>query len=137
MYREKKNEDLSDEEKEEQERRYGILKLVMALPLLPVHKIELGWDEIKCEIAKMELTEIFKKFITYFENYWLKTRPPNTWSVFDSPHRTNNVSESYNSTLRAVLGVRSTPLIWIRKNFCVHIDSKATFYDQSVTFIFE
>lgn len=93
-----------------------ILKLVGSLPLLSAPKIvDEGWPGIEEEIRKQDLEKKFEKFCAYFHRQWINRRKPIEWSVYRTQHRTNNLSESFNSTLTGTLGIKSEPLMWQRK----------------------
>lgn len=49
-----------------------IYRKLLSLPLLPSDSIENGYDEIKIEARKRNLHKEFRRFFSYFENFWLK-----------------------------------------------------------------
>ncbi|KAK3925520.1 Pol polyprotein [Frankliniella fusca] len=89
----------------EQVRR--IVRLTMALPLLPVRHIRRGFRLI-LETARDEGQYIFNiliDFLNYVNNNWiLSDARLRRMCVFGSEHRTNNACETNNRDLRKVLG---------------------------------
>lgn len=100
-------------ENDEDKKCRDVIRLVMALPLASDTDIPIGWGEIKKDITDDNLTARFSKFIAYFERQWLERQPPEHWSVWQDIHRTNNLSESYNSRLSTSLGTHAVPWTWM------------------------
>ena len=80
--------------------------MMMALPFLPVNRIETAIDKLK-DMEFDETSDYFEKtkssvseLIEYFENTWLHGNfPPALWNAYNkSSHLTNNPNEGYNSS---------------------------------------
>lgn len=80
-----------------------IIKKILALPFLPPHMILPEYYRQKESMAD-EIKVLLKKFLEYFERYWLRIVTPARFSVFGLTNRTNNISESWNSELVHLLG---------------------------------
>ena len=61
---------------------------VMALPLIPINKLEYAFEEI----AK-EAPDSIKLLVNYFNEYWMTKIKWSLWNVSDVDTRTNNVVE--------------------------------------------
>ncbi|KAJ8685017.1 hypothetical protein QAD02_020810 [Eretmocerus hayati] len=78
--------------------RHLILRMVMALALLPVDDIPETYKAIKALARKKHGTH-FDKFFEYFDEYWMKRRGPERFSVYDKLDKTNNEQESMHKIL--------------------------------------
>ncbi|KAJ8684997.1 hypothetical protein QAD02_020790 [Eretmocerus hayati] len=78
--------------------RHLILRMVMALALLPVDGIPETYKAIKALARKKHGTH-FDKFFEYFDEYWIKRRGPERFSVYDKLDKTNNEQESMHKIL--------------------------------------
>ena len=87
------------------------IHMVMALPFLPPQKICEGFEHLKSQ--KLNVTEKapLHRFVKYVEKFWLTTVGPNRISVHNSPHRTNNICESYHAKIKRSFNA-THPNIW-------------------------
>lgn len=77
-----------------------IIQLYCRLPLLPINKIQDGWNYI---LAEMGDSEHENKFKNYIDHYWMKNNFSRVWCVFGERHRTNNAVESWNRKLNRLV----------------------------------
>ncbi|XP_065677294.1 uncharacterized protein LOC136092698 [Hydra vulgaris] len=85
----------------------------VAMCLLPCVLIRAEVDLLKTEMsrfAKIETREKMRKFVFYFEKYWMTTQTPAFFSVHGLQFRTNNVSESLHSKMNRCMAAH--PSFW-------------------------
>jgi hypothetical protein len=79
--------------------------MLMAFPFLVLDDIDDVWDEMKDTCPDMGDLDNLKleKFITYFEDTWVKENchfDRSVWNLFEVySSRTNNISETYNHAI--------------------------------------
>lgn len=73
----------------------------LRLPLLPANCIREGFEMLKLDVPHVDTC--WTEFLSYFEKQWLEKEGPTNISVYGRLHRTNNLVESHNSRLRAIL----------------------------------
>lgn len=83
-----------------------IVKLCMALPLVPLNKLNDAWGIIVSK--SLELQEDVTEFIDYIGTYWMYNNRAlfdrRIWNHFDTQiARTNNVAEAFHSKLSKIL----------------------------------
>lgn len=71
----------------------ALLRSFMALALLPVDEISNGFNVLKQKVTQCHAARQLEPFVTYFEDEWLGTFKPSSWSVSSSTWRTNNFAE--------------------------------------------
>lgn len=74
-----------------------IMRKVVALALLPHHEIIPAFHWLQANLP-VDIRQIFTTFLRYFRRQWINRVPPSRYSVFDEKNRTNNFSESNNSS---------------------------------------
>lgn len=94
---------------------------VLAMAYLPPEYIEDEWKrqkermknfaERQSPIDKLSILG----FICYFDNQWISTITPKGFSIYKLSKRTNNCSESFNSILLHLIGVRPVVNVFFRK----------------------
>ena len=88
----------------------------MALVLLPLNQVELGFDDIV-----EEAPDSIDDLIGYFRDHWIKKMTLSLWNVADLDVRTNNHVEGEQSSLLSPgnLLTRSIPLLsfWLEQSF--------------------
>ncbi|KAJ8672227.1 hypothetical protein QAD02_003486 [Eretmocerus hayati] len=78
--------------------RHLIIRMVMALALLPSDTIVKTYEAIK-KLAQKKFGTYFNAFFTYFEEYWIKRRGVERFCVYGKLDRTNNEQESMHRVL--------------------------------------
>lgn len=89
------------------------LRRLMALAFLPEDKIKDSYEEFVGSLTD-DYKEIFKPLLTYYKDYWLDTRGPSDFSVYNLKKMTDNYSESYNADLTRIFKKHPKPLELIR-----------------------
>ena len=80
-----------------------LLRLFMALPLLPEHMILRQYLRLrrKCFAYKGKIGTLLQHFSNYFRKTWMTGNwGPHDWCQFEEIHRTNNISESHNGAFK-------------------------------------
>lgn len=101
---------------------FSILRLFYRLALLPVDRIDAGFDAVKKEISIKELDDDFRPFISYFLRTWMKF-PGRPWAVGHRFRRTNCCLEGYNHyvnlsmTRTGIYDFLGALLIFLRKKY--------------------
>lgn len=90
------------------------IKKFIALALIPADQIEHEFENHKSDVLK-KYGHKFKSFVEYFERTWIKGYGPESFSVFDEAHRSNNSIESYHRSLNRLLKSSLTASTFIRK----------------------
>lgn len=85
---------------------WGVTKLLVALAFLPETLILEGFNIIS-EIIFKNCTSL-QSFIKYYKDTWINGFKPESFSVFQQIHRTNNISERHNRELRINLKKHTT-----------------------------
>ena len=89
-----------------------VLKMTMALPLLPEHLIVDGLEAIKAYAAENGLEDAFRQFfLMYMTNYWINQVGVSIMSVYDLDARTNNLVESFYNWFHEKVNC-ITPELW-------------------------
>ncbi|XP_057332973.1 uncharacterized protein LOC130672410 [Microplitis mediator] len=83
-------------------------KKIVALALLPANEIENAFNWLIA--THNPLIPTFKKFLEYYESYWINCVKPIHFSVFGFINKTNNFMEAYNRCLKLQFGIH--PRIW-------------------------
>ncbi|KAJ8681344.1 hypothetical protein QAD02_017131 [Eretmocerus hayati] len=78
--------------------KHLIIRMVMALALLPQDTIEPTYEAIK-KIARKKFGTFFNEFFKYFDEYWIKRRGVARFCVYGSLDKTNNEQESMHKVL--------------------------------------
>lgn len=86
---------------------YDLAKKLVALALLPCHKIRMGFESIRkfCD-KKYNGNKKVDAILKYFERVWLKN--PARFCVYKETDRTNNALESYHRTLHHFMKTKPT-----------------------------
>lgn len=93
---------------------YRILCLTWALPLIPANRFREALDVIVNLILPLEMDhDNYYLFRRYLERYWLLHA--NVVSVYNSPWRTNNISEAFNRHLLSKLGEHPNLFSFLRE----------------------
>ncbi|XP_031623037.1 uncharacterized protein LOC116340597 [Contarinia nasturtii] len=77
-----------------------IKKELMSLPLLPSEYFNAGYVHIKKLAKQWRLSNSFKNFFEYYEQFWIQQNQRNPLSVCDANMRTTSSLESMNAVLR-------------------------------------
>ncbi|CAF1325281.1 unnamed protein product [Rotaria sordida] len=88
-----------------------LLRGFMALALLPINRIQDGSAILKQNVLASNQTRQLEPFVSYFENEWLNTFKPSTWSVNTNTWRTNNFAEAQNKRFFSRV-VQPHPNLW-------------------------
>ncbi|KAJ8665906.1 hypothetical protein QAD02_007568 [Eretmocerus hayati] len=78
--------------------RHLIIRMVMALALLPPDTIVPTYEAIK-RIARKKFGNFFNEFFKYFDDYWIKRRGVERFCVYEKLDKTNNEQESMHKVL--------------------------------------
>ncbi|KAE8740773.1 hypothetical protein FOCC_FOCC013697 [Frankliniella occidentalis] len=89
----------------------SLIRSVCALPLLPQALMGRGLNTLIQEANRRGYLQLLTPFFNYMIDTWMSNPLFSTLSVYDQPHRTNNVSESCNRMLRSRTGVHR-PGLW-------------------------
>ncbi|XP_047139376.1 uncharacterized protein LOC124815168 [Hydra vulgaris] len=92
-------------------KRWG--RKFVAMCLLPCVLIRAEVDLLKTEMsrfANIETRKKMRKFVYYFEKYWMTTQTPAFFSVHGLQFRTSNVSESLHLKMNRCMAAR--PSFW-------------------------
>jgi hypothetical protein len=76
-----------------------VLRMTMALPLLPKHEARLVWKHYLKPKLLAYNDERTKNFADYFENQWMSLAPQ-LWNFYRMDRRGTNPAEAYHSTLQ-------------------------------------
>lgn len=84
---------------------YSYIRRLMALPFIPHQKIPRVFQRLRVGAT----TEPVKKLVEYIEANWVysTTFPPENWSVYGQPVRTNNDVEGWHNALNRRASGRS------------------------------
>lgn len=89
---------------------HKVLLMFMRLSLLPIDRLERGYNALKEYIASQnDLSQDYCEFIAYFERTWLKRFPPQEWCVSHARFRTNNHTEGYNRYIKQCIQRNPSP----------------------------
>ncbi|CAI6360474.1 unnamed protein product [Macrosiphum euphorbiae] len=102
------------------------LKMCAALALLPVNKIDEGFQLIRRHAIDNNVR--FATFFNYYSNYWLRNRGPEVFSVYGLPRRTNNNVECFHSQLKEKFQILH-PNLW---TFLEHLKNLSSKYHVTV-----
>lgn len=89
---------------------HTILLMFMRISLLPIDRVETGFDKLLIFIEEKGLTDDFKEFISYFQNTWLSRFSKDLWCVSERTRRTNNNIEGYNHKVKLL--IQNNPSAW-------------------------
>ncbi|CAF2919126.1 unnamed protein product [Rotaria sp. Silwood2] len=94
---------------------YEWIKRMMAIPMLPVTKMEEAFQliekEKKTDRKLKQFIPQLNKMLFYYKKQWLAPGMIEMVCVYNKSKRTNNYSESYNKTLKSIMP-RRKPSIW-------------------------
>ncbi|KAJ8677098.1 hypothetical protein QAD02_012885 [Eretmocerus hayati] len=90
--------------------RHLIIRMLMALALLPSDVIKKTYEEIK-DLAQQKHGKYFDPLFQYLEDYWFKRRGVERFSVFKKLDKTNNEQESMHKVLNFLFKHRQ-PYPW-------------------------
>lgn len=79
------------------------LLMFMRLSLLPIDRIERGFEAIMTFMTENGIEDDFERFVSYFKNTWFIRFPKKTWCVGDRVRRTNNELEGYNNYIKNII----------------------------------
>lgn len=91
---------------EKNELGWAAIKLLISLAYLPEQLIVEGFYLIANVIFKD--CQHLQSFFNYYKNTWIDGFKPSLFSVFNTIHRTNNISERHNRELKTTLQKHST-----------------------------
>ena len=74
----------------------ALLRSFMSLALLPIDRIQEGFELLKRNSLLCTWQQELKPFVSYFENEWMHHFQPSMWSVDKKKWRTNNHAEGEN-----------------------------------------
>lgn len=89
---------------------HKIIIMFMRLSLLPLERIDAGFEFLLEFIRTNELDEDFLEFIDYFKRTWITRYPKESWHVSDRERRTNNNLEGYNHRIKQ--SIPANPTAW-------------------------
>ncbi|XP_052119508.1 uncharacterized protein LOC127748758 [Frankliniella occidentalis] len=89
----------------------SLIRSACALALLPKNVMARGLNTLIQEATRRGYIQLLNGFFLYMINTWMTDPLFSTMSVYDQPHRTNNVSESCNRMLRSKTGAHR-PGLW-------------------------
>lgn len=92
----------------------GFLHNLIALAFLPSSLIYVYFEILVAELSD-ESKRALKKFLEYYERYWLNIITPRGFSVFGRHQRTNNIVEAFHSQLLWRLTKRPVAVLFARK----------------------
>jgi hypothetical protein len=93
------------------QKHHRILKMFMRLSLLPIERIDIGYESLKEFInSSQQLARDFAPFMKYFDTTWMHRFPKEEWCVSDRARRTNNNIEGYNMFVKQ--SIRRNPGPW-------------------------
>jgi hypothetical protein len=104
-----------------------ILLLFMRLSLLPLNRIDKGFQAIIHYIRTKKLTKAFQPFVDYFRSTWFVRFKKETWCMSDRNRRTNNNLEGYNNKVTQKIGINPTPMKFLTSLRDLAIDASAVF----------
>lgn len=87
-------------------------KKILALAFLPAGQIADAFGRITTDLSD-EAFIIMQDFIGYYDRFWLKVVTPEGFSVYGIQKRTNNMSESLNSRLVDIFGIRPAAMFFL------------------------
>ncbi|CAF4241168.1 unnamed protein product, partial [Rotaria sp. Silwood2] len=94
---------------------YEWIKRMMAIPMLPVTKMEEAFQliekEKKTDRKLKQFIPQLNKMLFYYKKQWLAPGMIEMVCVYNKSKRTNNYSETYNKTLKSIMP-RRKPSIW-------------------------
>lgn len=90
--------------------QHEILFMFKRLSLLPVNKVEIGFNALIDFITESNLEDDFIAFVQYFKFTWFTLFPKEDWCVGDREIRTNNHLEGYNNRIKQV--IPTNPSVW-------------------------
>lgn len=70
-----------------------LLRSFMALALLPMDRIQEGFELVKQNVLASPHSQELGLFVAYFEKEWFQSFTPSDWSVNKKTWRTNNFAE--------------------------------------------
>lgn len=88
-----------------------LIRSFCAIPLLPQNLIQRGVESLMRTAQRRGFLPLLNEFFTYFIDTWIAGPFFESLSVYNQPHRTNNVAESANKMLRKKTGVHR-PGLW-------------------------
>lgn len=91
------------------------LRQLMVLAFLPANHIANYYDAWKDDMP-LNIRREIQPMLNYFEHQWLRACPPNIWSVYRIPRRTNNNLEGWHSGFAKRIGV-SAPNFFVVSNY--------------------
>ncbi|KAK3910862.1 Protein FAR1-RELATED SEQUENCE 2 [Frankliniella fusca] len=89
----------------------SLIRAMCALPLLPQALMGRGLNTLIQEATRRGYVQFLNPYFNYMIDTWMTNPLFSTMSVYDQPHRTNNVSESCNRMLRSKTGAHR-PGLW-------------------------
>jgi hypothetical protein len=93
-----------------------ILLMFMRISLLPIHRINAGFEAILGQILYYDTQDEefdgadWDEFVTYFRHTWFVRFPPELWCVSDEFRRTNNNVEGHNRKIKII--IPKNPSAW-------------------------
>ena len=106
----------------------GIIKMLMALPLLPLEDIRPQFEDLRVDILKSTAANSLLSLYEYMYRVWMNS---NRWGPVDicqfkQFHKTNNVSEAYNAKIRIQIVARKTHFYEIVKHLWRQVQNVPT-----------
>ena len=82
---------------------YSTMQMFLHLPLLPIEKIENGFNAIVEFQLFHDLSQHFDEFNKYFANTWKNKFSFSSLCISNEIHKTNNYIESYNAKIKRII----------------------------------
>jgi hypothetical protein len=110
----------------------NILKMFMRLSLLPLDRVDAGFEAILQFIRLQSLMVDFKEFIAYFRHTWFGLFKKETWVVSDADRRTNNDCEGYNNKLKKIIPRNPTPWAFLEGLHYLAVDASSEYDSDGI-----
>jgi MULE transposase domain len=103
------------------------LVMFMRLSLLPLPRVDAGFEAMLGFIEDNGLSNDFGEFINYFRRTWFGRYPKETWCVSDRERRSNNHLEGYNSLIKRSIPQNPSPWVFLDSLLNLAYDASASF----------
>jgi hypothetical protein len=110
-----------------------ILWLFKRLALLPIEKVDEGYQEIVRYIRQEKLFADFKDYLAYFRQTWFVRFPKKQWNVSSVVRRTNNNIEGYNHKLKIEINSNPSPWEFLDSLNDIAIEAITSLYADKMT----
>jgi uncharacterized C2H2 Zn-finger protein len=108
-----------------------ILVLFMRLSLLPLNRVDTGFDKIIELIETRELVDDYQEFVNYFQQTWFVRYAKDSWNVSEFDRRTNNHVEGHNNAIKKIITIKPSHWDFLDSLLDLALDTLAD-YDSDV-----